>query len=63
MADGLQNATSKGFSEKFKMELLNPQNIWKIYDPESYVRVTGVCGERIEMHLSVESGEIKNIKF
>jgi len=63
MVDGLQNATLKGLSEKFKTELLNPQNIGKIDDPDSYVRVTGVCGDTIEMYLSVESGKIINIKF
>jgi len=63
MVDSLQNATLKGFSEKFKSELLNPQNIGKIDDPDSYVRVTGVCGDTIEMYLSVESGKIINIKF
>jgi nitrogen fixation NifU-like protein len=63
MVEGLQNTTSKDFSEKFKAELLNPQNIGKIDDPDSYVRVTGVCGDTIEMYLSVESGKITNIKF
>jgi nitrogen fixation NifU-like protein len=63
MVDSLQNAALKGFSEKFKMELLNPQNIGKIDDPDSYVRVTGVCGDSIEMYLSVKSGKIINIKF
>lgn len=63
MVGGLQNSTLKGFSEKFKSELLNPQNIGKIDDPDSYVRVTGVCGDTIEMYLSVKSGKIINIKF
>jgi len=63
MVEGLQNTTSKDFSEKFKMELLNPQNIGVIDDPDSHVRVTGVCGDTIEMYLSVESGKITNIKF
>ena len=63
MAGGLQNSTLKGLSEKFKAELLNPQNIGKIDDPDSYVRVTGVCGDTIEMYLSVKSGKIINIKF
>ena len=63
MAGGLQNSTLKGLSEKFKAELLNPQNIGKIDDPDSYVRVTGVCGDTIEMYLCVKSGKIINIKF
>ena len=63
MVGGLQNSTLKGISEKFKTELLNPQNIGKIDDPNSYVRVTGVCGDTIDMYLSVKSGKIINIKF
>ena len=63
MADRLQNAVLKGYSEKFKSEFLNPQNIGKIDDPDSYARVTGVCGDTIEMYLSVERGKIIDIKF
>jgi nitrogen fixation NifU-like protein len=63
MAGGLQDSALTGTSEKFKTELLNPQNIGKIDDPDSYVRVTGVCGDTIEMYLSVKSSKIINIKF
>ena len=63
MVDGLQNTILKAFSEKFKVELLKPHNIGKIDDPDSYVRVTGVCGDTIEMFLSVKSGKIIDIKF
>jgi nitrogen fixation NifU-like protein len=63
MAGGLQDSILTGISEKFKTELLSPQNIGRIDDPDSYVRVTGVCGDTIEMYLSVKSGKIINIKF
>ena len=63
MVGGLQNSTLKGNSDKFKTELLNPQNIGKIDDPDSYVRVTGVCGDTIEMYLCIKRGRIINIKF
>ena len=63
MLNDLQNAILKGFSEKFKIEVLNPQNIGKIDDPDSYVRVTGVCGDTIEMYLSVKGDKIIDIKF
>lgn len=59
----LQESMLKGLSENLKNEVLNPRNIGKIDDPDSYVRVTGVCGDTIEMYLSVESGKIINIKF
>ena len=63
MVDPLQNSTLEGISEKLKSELLNPQNIGKMDFPDSYARVTGVCGDTIEMYLSVKDGKIKNIKF
>ena len=50
-------------SENFKSELLNPQNIGKIDEADSYARVTGVCGDTIEMFLTVKSGKIIDIKF
>jgi len=53
----------KGCSEKFKQEFFSPQNIGKIDNPDSYARVTGVCGDTIEMYLSVESGKIIDIRF
>jgi len=62
MVDGLQNAILKGFSEKFKVELLNPHNIGKIDNPDSYVRVTGVCGDTIEMYLSIRGSGIYRYK-
>ena len=63
VVSGLQNSTSEGVSKKFKNELLNPQNIGKIVDPDSFARVAGVCGDTIEMYLSFKSGKITNIKF
>ena len=59
----LQEAILEGYSEKFKQEFLNPQNIGKIDEPDSYVRVTGVCGDTIEMFLSVKGGKVIDIKF
>jgi nitrogen fixation NifU-like protein len=63
IANSLQSDVLKGCSEKFKNELFNPQNIGKIDDPNSYARVTGVCGDTIEMYLSVEADKIIDIKF
>jgi nitrogen fixation NifU-like protein len=59
----LQESMLEGYSEKLKNEFLNPENLGKIDNPDSYVRVTGVCGDTIEMYLCVKSGKIINIKF
>jgi len=59
----LQEAMLDGYSEKLKNEFLNPENIGKIEDSDSHVSVTGVCGDTIEMYLSIRDGRISDIKF
>jgi nitrogen fixation NifU-like protein len=59
----LQEAILEGYSEKLKNEFLDPKNLGKIDDPDSHVSVTGVCGDTIEMYLSIRDGMISDIKF
>ena len=59
----LQEAVLAGYSQKFKDELFNAKNIGKIENPDSRVRITGVCGDTIEMSLSIEDGKIRDVKF
>jgi nitrogen fixation NifU-like protein len=63
IAEGSQSDVLKGFSEKFNKELFNPQNIGRIDAPDSYARVTGVCGDTIEMYLSIKAGKIIDVRF
>ena len=59
----IQESLLEGYSEKFKREFLSPANIGKIEEPDCCVSITGVCGDTIEMSLSIENGKIKDIKF
>lgn len=59
----LRESMLKGFSENLKNEVLNPQNIGKIDNSDSYVSVTGVCGDTVEMCLNIRDGRISDIKF
>jgi nitrogen fixation NifU-like protein len=59
----LQEAVLAGYSQKFKDELLNPGNIGTIENPDSRVRITGVCGDTIEMFLSIKNETILDVKF
>ena len=52
-----------GYSQRLKDELFNAQHIGRIEDPDSYARITGVCGDTIEMTLSIQDGTIENIEF
>jgi nitrogen fixation NifU-like protein len=63
IASSLQDVVFKGYSEKFKEEFLNPQNIGKIENADSEVSITGVCGDTIEMYLAIEDRKIADIKF
>ena len=59
----IQESLLKGYSERLKREFLNPENIGKIEDPDCHVSIKGVCGDSIEMSLSVKNGRISDIKF
>jgi nitrogen fixation NifU-like protein len=59
----LQDAILEGYSEKFKKEFMKPENIGRIKDPDSYVSITGVCGDTIEIYLVVRDGGISDISF
>jgi nitrogen fixation NifU-like protein len=63
IARELQDAILEGYSEKFKEEFLRPENIGRIEDSDSYISVTGVCGDTVEMYLVVRDGRINDIRF
>ena len=63
IAQDLQEAILEGYSEKFKKEFLRPENIGKIKDSDSYVSITGVCGDTLEIYLVVRNGKISDIRF
>jgi len=59
----LQEYMLKGYSEELKNEFLRPENIGRMEDSDSYVSVTGVCGDTIEMYLMIEDGRVIDVKF
>ena len=63
IAQDLQEAILEGYSEKFKKEFLKPENIGKIKDSDSYVSITGVCGDTLDIYLVVREGKISDIRF
>jgi nitrogen fixation NifU-like protein len=63
IAQDLQEAILEGYSEKFKDEFMRPENIGRIKDPDSYVSITGICGDTIEIYLVVGEGRISDIRF
>ena len=63
IAQDLQQAILEGYSEKFKNEFLNPKNIGELEHANSRVRITGPCGDSIEMWLTIEGEKISDIRF
>ena len=63
IAQELQESVFEGFSDSLRNEVLNSRNIGRIDKPDSYVSVTGICGDTIEMFLNVADGRISDLKF
>ena len=63
IARNLQEAVLAGYSKKFEEELFDARNIGTIKNPDSHVRITGVCGDTIEMFLSIKNETILDVKF
>ena len=63
IAQELQESILEGYSEKFKSEFMRPENIGRLEDSDSYVSITGVCGDTIEIYLVVRDGKISDIRF
>ena len=63
LVESLQEAILAGYSQKFKDELFSPRNIGKIEKPDNHVRIKGVCGDTIEMSLTVRDERVHDIMF
>lgn len=63
IAKSLQDAIFAGYSQKLKDELFNAHNIGRIENPDSRVRITGICGDTIEMSLSIRDRKVQDIQF
>jgi len=63
LVESLQETILAGYSQKFKDELFNAKNVGTIENPDSHVRITGICGDTIEMSLTARDQRIHDIKF
>jgi len=56
--------TQIGYSEKVMEHFMNPRNVGTIENPDGYGKVGNpVCGDVMEMFISVEDDTISDIKF
>ena len=53
----------KVYSEKTIDHFLNPRNLGEIPTPDGFARVTGPCGDTMEIYLKVKDGKVINASF
>lgn len=53
----------KIYSEKVIDRFLHPRNLGRIDDPEGYGKITGPCGDTMEIFLRVVNGRIAEANF
>jgi nitrogen fixation NifU-like protein len=53
----------KTYSDKTIDHFLNPRNLAKIAAPDGFARVTGPCGDTMEIRLRVKDGRVLNTSF
>jgi nitrogen fixation NifU-like protein len=51
------------YSEKTIDHFLNPRNLGEIQAPDGFGRVTGPCGDTMEMYLRIRDGRVTNASF
>ena len=51
------------YSEKTIDHFLNPRNLGEIPAPDGFGRVTGPCGDTMEIYLKVRDGKVMNASF
>lgn len=51
------------YSEKTIDHFLNPRNLGEIPAPDGFGRVTGSCGDTMEIYLKVRDGKVINASF
>jgi len=51
------------YSEKTIDHFLNPRNLSEMPTPDGFARVTGPCGDTMEIYLKVKDGKVANASF
>ncbi|MHC1599325.1 MAG: iron-sulfur cluster assembly scaffold protein [Candidatus Methanospirareceae archaeon] len=51
------------YTERTLAEAYNPKNVGELDNPDGTARVTGPCGDTVQIHLQVKNGRIVDSKF
>ena len=61
--DLLMEKVGSGFSEKVLEYGSNPKNYGTMENPDAYAKVTGPCGDTVEIFLRIRNDKIENISY
>ena len=59
----IQKEEKELYSERTLEEAYNPKNVGVLEDPDGYARITGPCGDTIQIHLKIADAKIVDCKF
>jgi len=63
LEQSIMGEMKKVYSEKTIDHFLNPRNLGEISTPDGFGRVTGPCGDTMEIYLKVRDGRVTNASF
>jgi len=63
MMEMLMEVAKKGYTAKVFDYGLNPRNCGVIDKPDGYAKVTGPCGDTVEIFLRINNGKIQDIQY
>ena len=59
----IQKEEKELYSERTLEEAYNPKNVGVLDDPDGYARITGPCGDTMQIHLKIADAKIVDCKF
>ena len=59
----IQKEEKELYSERTLEEAYNPKNVGVLEDPDGYARITGPCGDTMQIHLKIADAKIVDCKF
>jgi nitrogen fixation NifU-like protein len=63
LQDQIRKNERKKYSKKVLEEFNNPQNLGILNDPNGIAKITGPCGDTVEIYLKVDRGKINQVSF
>jgi len=59
----IQKDESEIYTERTREEAYNPKNVGELKEPSAVGKITGPCGDTVQIHLRIEGDTITDTKF